>query len=64
MVKKANDEEEEATGSNEKPVGPTIEEMKQERKENTTKGPEIIKKTREKEESPNKITQGRNKTSQ
>jgi len=32
MVKKANDEEEEATGSNEKPVGPTIEEMKQKRK--------------------------------
>jgi hypothetical protein len=32
MVKKANDEEEEAIGSNEKPVGPTIEEMKQKRK--------------------------------
>jgi hypothetical protein len=64
MVKKANDEEEEATGSNEKPVGPTIEEMKQKRKENTTKRPEIIRKTRDKEESPNKTAQGRSKTSQ
>lgn len=63
-MKKANDEEEEATGSNEKPVGPTIEEMKQKRKEYTIKRLKIIRKTREKEEFPNKTAQGGSRTSQ